>query len=390
MTPVNSAIADRPSSTLPEIPPPPAAPSKGVSSAVWMRVATSLALLVGYFYFRESLVEWLRRTLLEQASVDLKATSIGVWLVALLIVSLVYLWRKTLAKDKRFHAPLLITSILLVGDAAFGILLNHYSPVLGTLTGGLMSKYSPTFVAILTTVVAEMLIGRFFYGKWPHLASAYVSGISAGILVKSNGLWPFVMCGLISITSKYVLRIGDRHIWNPTNFGMTVMLFMATNHMASLSVEAGNAVWSVLVIWILGAMILYQLGRLHQPIVFVLAFIPLSYLRSWWTGDEFLTELAPITSPMFQLYIFFMITDPKTTVKSKKWQTIVVLLVAIMETFLRLAFRDKYSLYHALFIVGPIANVVEIAYLYYFAKSPQATARVSPELSGWGPVKPVS
>ena len=31
------------------------------------------------------------------------------------------------------------------------------------------------------------------------------------------------------------------------------------------------------------------------------------------TGDPFLTELAPITFPMFQLYIFFMITDPKTT-----------------------------------------------------------------------------
>ena len=28
-------------------------------------------------------------------------------------------------------------------------------------------------------------------------------------------------------------------------------------------------------------------------------------------------EVAPITGPMYQLFVFFMITDPKTTVRSK-------------------------------------------------------------------------
>ena len=34
--------------------------------------------------------------------------------------------------------------------------------------------------------------------------------------------------------------------------------------------------------------------------------------------------------------------------------------VAVMDTVLRLAFKDVHSLYHALFIVGPIANLIEI------------------------------
>ena len=36
-------------------------------------------------------------------------------------------------------------------------------------------------------------MGRLTYGKWPHPASAYISGISAGILVRSPFLWPYVL-----------------------------------------------------------------------------------------------------------------------------------------------------------------------------------------------------
>ena len=90
------------------------------------------------------------------------------------------------------------------------------------------------------------------------------------------------------------------------------------------------------------------------------AFVPLAFLRSCVTGHPWQTELAPITSPMFQLYIFFMITDPKTTTKARWSQMLVAVLVAVAETVCRLAFRDVHSLYHALFTVGPVANLVEI------------------------------
>jgi hypothetical protein len=281
--------------------------------------------------------------------------------VSLLLIALVIVWKNLVLRDPRFHAPLLITSILAMGDAAFNILENHSAPAwLAEATHGIVMEYSPTFVAIVITVLAEILLGRFFWGKWPHLASAYISGISVGILIKSSALWPFVLCGLISITSKYVLRIGDRHIWNPTNFGVTMLLFLAPAHVASLSVQAGNNGWAVLAIWILGGMIMYRLGRFHIPLAFMLAFVPLAFFRSFVTGHPWQTELAPITSPMFQLYMFFMITDPKTTVRGRRSQMLVAVLVAAMETLLRLAFRDVHSLYHALFIVGPVANLTEI------------------------------
>src|SRR5207247_10485481 len=63
---------------------------------------------------------------------------------------------------------------------------------------------------------------------------------------------------------------------------------------------------------------------------------------------------APITGPMYQLFIFFMITDPKTTVRSRTGQCIVVFAVALLETVLRL-YQSIYAPYYALFIVGPTA-----------------------------------
>jgi hypothetical protein len=324
------------------------------------RLALSLALVLGYYATRGSLVPALTESLDLGTARAIKPATVGVWLVAGLLGALVFTWRRVLAAEKKFHAPLLITSVLLVGDAAFGILLNHPAPTLALWTGGYVTSYTPTLLAIATTVVSEMLIGRFYFGKWPHIASAYVSGISAGILIKSPELWPFVLCGLISITSKYVLRLGDRHLWNPTNLGVTLMLLLAGDHVASLSVEAGNEIWSPLVIWVLGGMILWQLGRWHISLAFIAAFVPLAVLRSLVTGHDWRTEVAPITSPMFQLYIFFMITDPKTTTQRRWSQVLVAVLVAVMETVYRLAFEDVHSLYHALFTVGPVANLVEI------------------------------
>ena len=63
-----------------------------------------------------------------------------------------------------------------------------------------------------------------------------------------------------------------------------------------------------------------------------------------------------MTGPMYQLFIFFMITDPKTTVRSKKGQCIVVFLVAFAEFLLRLH-QVVYAPFYALFIVGPAAHV---------------------------------
>jgi Na+-translocating ferredoxin:NAD+ oxidoreductase RnfD subunit len=69
--------------------------------------------------------------------------------------------------------------------------------------------------------------------------------------------------------------------------------------------------------------------------------------------------VAPITGPMYQLFIFFMITDPRTTVNSKRGQILVAFLVAAAEMILRLL-HNIHAPYYALTIVGPAAMAVQI------------------------------
>ena len=251
--------------------------------------------------------------------------------------------RRRFSLDNRYIAPLFISFILLVGHLFYGIL----------------ESYERTALAIVCAIVTELVLGRIFYGKWLNLASAYITGISVGILLRSPAFWPFALASVLSVMSKYVLRVKGRHIWNPSNFGICVLLFMAPEAVASLSVQWGNFWPPLVVIWLLGSIIIYRAKRFHISATYVVSFFAFAYLRSLITGDAFLAEVAPITGPMYQLFVFFMITDPKTTVKSKKWQCVVVFVVALVEMLLRLNQVVHAPLY-ALFMVGPAAMLIEI------------------------------
>jgi enediyne biosynthesis protein E5 len=245
--------------------------------------------------------------------------------------------------DSRYVAPAFITLILIVGHLSYGIL----------------ESYWRTALAIVTAIAVELIFGRLVYGKWPHPASAYITGISVGILVRSPAYWPYVVCSFLSVASKYVLRLRGRHLWNPSNFGISVMVFIVPAAMATLSIQWGNAVWPMLVIWVLGSVIIWRVRRFHICVTYVLSFLAFALLRSWITGNPWQSEVAPLTGPMYQLFTFFMVTDPKTTVRSKKGQILVVFLVALVEMILRLM-QSIYAPFYALFLVGPAANLVEI------------------------------
>jgi len=203
------------------------------------------------------------------------------------------------------------------------------------------------------------VLGRLVFGKYPNLASAYITGISVGILVRSPEFWPYALCAALSITSKYVLRWRGRHLWNPSNFGISAVLLLAPEYVAALSIQWGNNVWPMIVVWILGALIVYRVRRFHITFTYVVSFFAFAALRSAITGHPLLAEVAPITGPMYQLFIFFMITDPKTTVKPKWAQCLVVFLVAVVEMVLRLA-HNVDAPFDALAIVGPAAMAIEI------------------------------
>ena len=250
--------------------------------------------------------------------------------------------RRRFSIHPRFLPPILITSILIAAHLSFGILESFWQ----------------TGLAIATAIAAELILGRLTYGKWPQAASAYITGISVGILVRSPFLWAYALTSFISIISKYVLRWDGRHLWNPSNFGVAAVLFLAPETVSLLSIQWGNNIWPMVVIWVLGFFIVWRVGRLHISVAYVLSFFAFSFVRSAITGNPWLAAVAPITGPMYQLFIFFMVTDPKTTVGPRWGQVVVVVAVAFVEMLLRLA-ELVYAPFYALFLVGPAALLIE-------------------------------
>ena len=251
-------------------------------------------------------------------------------------------WRRYFTLENRFVPPIFITLILLIGHLSFGIL----------------ESYTKTLLAIGTSIATELILGRITTGKWVNVASAYISGISVGILLRSPAFWPYALCAVIAITSKYVVRLKNRHIWNPSNFGICVILFLAADAVTTLSIQWGNSLWAMLVIWSLGSIIIWRLKRFHICATYIASFVFFAIIRAWIVGDPIVSEISPMTGPEYQLFIFFMITDPKTTVRTRNGQMLVAFSVAAVEMILRLH-SSIYAPLYALFMVGPVALLIE-------------------------------
>ena len=250
---------------------------------------------------------------------------------------------------------MLITLILVVGEALYGV------------TGG----YEKLALVLGTCVMTEAVLSWFMLGKPPRIQSAYISGTSLTILLRPQDglLWPFVLGAFLSIASKYVLRYRGRHLWNPSNLGISLLLLLAPTQVALLSHEFGNALAANLVIWGIGLMVVTRAKVVHVTLSYAGAFAVLAVLRSWIVGTPVLAELAPITGPMYQLLCLFMLTDPATSGTTRRGRITAVIAIAVVECLFRLA--NDFDLPYAelvapapailaLFFVGPLFFALDL------------------------------
>lgn len=265
------------------------------------------------------------------------------------------LWGQLSRIDPKYLITFLITLILVLSEWRYAIL------------GG----YDRLVTALGVCLATETVLSRLVRGQFANVSSAYITGISLSLLTKpqSNILWPFALGGFLAIASKYVLQYRGRHLWNPSNFGIGLLLLAVPDSVAILSHQWGNELATNGVIWAFGLVIASRARVLHVTLTYVASFAALAVVRNLIVGGPLLAEIAPITGPMYQLFIFFMITDPRTTVRTKAGRILVATLVALVETGIRLAGDFQLGplspLYPsppilALFIVGPVAMWVDL------------------------------
>lgn len=264
-------------------------------------------------------------------------------------------WERASKIDPRYLIAFLITLVLIAAQLRYHML----------------GSYDRLVVALGVCVATEALLSWFDRGKVINLLSAYISGISLTLLVKPQGglLWPFALGGFLAISSKYVLRYRDNHLWNPTNFAVAALLLLAPDRVSVLSHQFGNDLTTNLVIWIFGLIIAARVGVLHITLTYVASFLLLNSARAMILGQPLLPEIAPITGPMYQLFVFFMITDPRTIVRGKRRQIVVAVTIAVMEALIRFASDKGWPLptafnvapaFLALALVGPAAKWLDL------------------------------
>ena len=269
--------------------------------------------------------------------------------------ALVRSWQSASKLDPRYLIAFLITLVLVAAQLRY-----H-------MVGG----YDRLVLALVVCTATEALLSWFDRGKIVNLLSAYISGISLTLLIKPQGgaLWPFALGGFLAISSKYVLRYRDNHLWNPTNFAISALLLAAPDRVSVLSHQFGNDVATNLVIWTFGLIIAARVGTLHITLTYVASFLLLNGVRAAALGQPVLPEIAPITGPMYQLFVFFMITDPRTIVRGRARQILVVVLIAAMEMLIRFASDKGWQLptafnaapaFLALATVGPVAKFLDL------------------------------
>src|SRR5437899_1936444 len=230
------------------------------------------------------------------------------------------LWTRLGQLDPRYLVSFLITLVLVLGEARYGIL------------GG----YDRLATALGVCVATELALSRWLRGRFVNIQSAYITGISLALLIKPRAdlLWPFALGSFLAIASKYVLQARGQHLWNPSNFAISLLLVAAPASVAILSHQWGNDVATNAVIWFFGLVITTRVGVLHVTLSYVVSFILLATVRGAIVGGPLLTEIAPLTGPMYQLFVFFMVTDPKTTVRTRRGRIVVAALVALLEAMI--------------------------------------------------------
>jgi Na+-translocating ferredoxin:NAD+ oxidoreductase RnfD subunit len=226
-------------------------------------------------------------------------------------------------RDPRLHLAATITSLQVIGQVGFHFEVSIAQILLSLGTCALLE----VAIALRTRHVLMWPASAMLTGNGVAFVLR-VPGTAHGDWWSLRGWWIFVGTAAISLLSKYVLKWRGEHIFNPSNIGLVIcFLALGRNRAAPLDFWWGpTSAWLALALVIIvsgGFAILRRLHLLRVAVGFWISFAagigvlalaghsmtarwhlgPISGFHLWW---------VLITSPEVLVFLFFMITDPKT------------------------------------------------------------------------------
>src|SRR5262245_4655649 len=101
-------------------------------------------------------------------------------------------------------------------------------------------------IAILVSAIATQIIAdRVFSSENPSIRSALITAISLCALLRAGSVSTMVIAAAASILSKFLFQYRGKHFFNPSNFGIILVLILTSDAWVSPG-QWGNELWFVL------------------------------------------------------------------------------------------------------------------------------------------------
>ena len=188
--------------------------------------------------------------------------------------------------------------------------------------------------------------------------SPLITGLSLSLLLRVDDPWLAALAAVIAIGSKFVFRIGGKHIFNPAGFAIVVLLASAHGVWISPG-QWGSAVWFAALLCFFAILVLHAARRSDIAIFFLASHAALLFARAGWLGDPLAVPLHQLQSGSLLIFAFFMISDPRTAPDSRLGRFIFALSVALVAHYLAFFMQMRPALYVALIALSPLTLLID-------------------------------
>ncbi len=188
--------------------------------------------------------------------------------------------------------------------------------------------------------------------------SAIITCFGLSLLLRADTLWIHPFAAALAISSKFVLRVAGKHVFNPANLGVILALLLLPGTWVSPG-QWGNDV--ALAAWFiaLGGLVTQRARRWDIAWVFLAAWSTLVAARVLWLAQPWTIFAHQFANGGLLLFAFFMISDPMTIPNRRSARVAYALLVAVLAFAWQFALYRTNALLWALFLASPLVPLID-------------------------------
>jgi Na+-transporting NADH:ubiquinone oxidoreductase subunit NqrB len=220
------------------------------------------------------------------------------------------------------------------------------------------AKPLASVLAIGAALVTQAACAWWFGLARLDLRSPLITGLSLSLLLRADDPLLHAAAGVIAILSKFVLRIGDKHVFNPAGFAI-VALLLSSNHVWISPGQWGASVWFATLVVFCAILVLHAARRADIAAFFLVSHAALLLARAWWLGDPLAIPLHQLQSGSLLIFAFFMISDPRTSPDARLGRFIFAFAVALTAHWLAFSMQMRPALYLALIALSPLTFLID-------------------------------